>query len=91
MGDGGGWASSTGEVSPELSDGEVGDITASVLLDLLPDLLDLSVSESVSPSPLESRAEFRGLSVLDPGILDRSVLKDRADSLVSDFEKDGKD
>lgn len=63
----------------------------SALLVLLPDLLDLSVSVSVSPSPLESRAEFRGLSVFAPGIFDRRVLKDRADSLVSDFEKDGKD
>lgn len=79
---------------PEASDGdvgEVGDMAESVLLVLLPDLLVLMVSVSVSPSPLESKAEFLGLSVFDPGILDRSALKDRAESLVSDLAKEGKD
>lgn len=91
-GDGGGWASSMGEVTAELSIGEVADgIAASELFVLLPDLLDLSVSVSVSPSPLVSKVEFRGLSVFAPGIFDLRVLKDRADSLVSDFEKEGKD
>lgn len=94
MGDGGGWESSSGEVRPEVSmdDGEIGDTAGSEDLAFLPDLEDLSVSESdLSPSPLDSRAEFRGLSVLLPGILDRRVLKDLADSLVSDLLKDGKD
>lgn len=94
MGDGGGWESSSGEVRPEVSmdDGEVGVIAGSEALDFLPDLLDLSVSESdLSASPLDRSAEFRGLSVLFPGILDRRVLKDLADSLVSDLLKEGKD
>lgn len=94
MGDGGGWESSSGEPRPEVSmdDGEVGVIAGSEDLPFLADLLDLSVSESdLSPSPLDSNAEFRGLSVLVPGILDRSVLKDLADSLVSDLLKEGRD
>lgn len=75
-----------------MDDGEVGVMAGSEDLVLLADLLDLSVSESdLSPSPLDNRAEFRGLSVLLPGILDRRVLKDLADSLVSDLLKDGKD
>lgn len=94
MGEGGGWESSSGEVKPDVSteDGEVGDMAGSEALPFLADLLDLSVSESdLSPSPLESKAEFLGLSVLLPGILDRRVLKDLADSLVSDLLKEGKD
>lgn len=75
-----------------MDDIEAGDIAGSEDLNFLPDLLDLSVSESdLSPSPLDNKAEFRGLSVLFPGIFDRKVLKDLADSLVSDLLNDGKD
>lgn len=57
---------------------------------LLPDLMDPVSFGSPGPSPLESIAELRGLSVLlEPGILDRKDLKDRVESLVSDLEKEG--
>ena len=57
---------------------------------LLPDLMDPVSFGSPGPSPLESIAELRGLSVFpDPGILDRSDLKDRVESLVSVLAKEG--
>lgn len=97
MGEGGGWESSRGEVTAEVSidDGDVGDIAGSddLVREFRPDRLDLIVSLSdLSISPLGSSAEFRGLSFFpEPGILDRRALKDLVESLVSDLLKDGKD
>lgn len=99
MGDGGGCGSSNGEgeVKAELSleMGETGDAAGSedLALECRPDLPDLMVSVSdLSPSPLDSRAEVRGLSLFpDPGILDLRALKDLVESLVSDLLKEGSD
>lgn len=78
-----------------MDDGEVGVMAGSECLDLefRPDLPDLMVSLSdLSPSPLDSRAELRGLSLFpEPGILDRRALKDLVESLVSDLLKEGRD
>ena len=62
---------------------------------LRPDRTDAPSATLLSPaeSPLERRAEFRGLSVLplEPGILDRRERKDLDESLVSDLLKEGYD
>lgn len=90
--------SSSGEATPEVSmdDGEVGDTAGSDCLDLewrrslFPDLTE--PESDFSTSPLDRRVEFRGLSVLpEPGILERKVLKDLVESLVSDLLKEGSD
>lgn len=95
-GEGGGWESSSGEATPVVSmdEGDVGETAGSECLDLecrrslLPDLTE--AESDFSTSPLDSRAEFRGLSVLpEPGILDRKVLKDLDESLVSDLLNEG--
>lgn len=55
-----------------------------------PDLMELASDRSSDESPLPIMEDDRGLSFLPlPGILDRSVLKDRVDSLVSDRLNDG--
>jgi hypothetical protein len=47
---------------------------------------------STSVSPFEdAEMESLGLSVFEPGIFDRSDLKDREDSFVSDLLKEGSD
>lgn len=76
-------------------DGEVGDIAGSDCLcrekrRLLPDFMD-SASDLSPESPLDIRAEFRGLSVLaeEPGIFDLRALKDLVESLVSDLLNEG--
>lgn len=93
MGEGGG-SSSRGDVRagvPLPAVGEEGDKAGSEALALREDLLDFGASVSVSPSmPSVIKADVRGLSVLEPGILDRSVLKDLAESLVSDLMNEGK-
>lgn len=95
MGEGGGCGLSIGDITEGVSaeDGEVGDTAGSECLLLRADLLDLIVSLSdLSPSPFDSKAEVRGLSVFpEPGILDRKVLKDLVESLVSDLLKEGRD
>jgi len=98
MGDGGGWASSRGEVTPVSTDeGEVGDTAGSEDLlrekrPLRPDFTD-PASDLSPASPLDNSAELRGLSVLaeEPGIFDLRVLKDLVESLVSDLLNDGND
>lgn len=97
MGDGGGCDSSNGEDTADvlMEPGEPGVAKGSDerCLEYRDDLPDRTVSESdLSPSPLESSAELRGLSFLaEPGILERKVLNDLVESLVSDLLKDGSD
>lgn len=76
--------------------GELGDRRDSGRLErerpdlaLFPEVTE-AASDLSTGSPLESMAEFLGLSVLpEPGILDLSERKDREDSLVSDLLNDG--
>lgn len=56
---------------------------------LLPDRIE-PASDLSSPFARPA-VEFRGLSVLLPGILDRSALKDRVESFVSDLLNEGID
>lgn len=60
---------------------------------LLPDRTEAASAILLSlESPFGWSVEFLGLSVFEPpGILDRSALKDREESLVSDLLKDGYD
>jgi hypothetical protein len=99
MGDGGGFGSSRGEVasSPSSCEGDVGPVNgeSGAVLDiadreLFPDRTDPASDLSTSVSPLlNPDVEFRGLSVLLPGILDRRARKDRMDSFVSALLNDG--
>lgn len=53
---------------------------------------DFTEAASDFSSPFDRMVEFRGLSVFpEPGILDRRVLNERDDSLVSDLLKEGYD
>lgn len=98
MGDGGGCASSSSKT--EVADsGDTGLVMESTRLDLdtadlllRPDRTDATSDLSTRVSPLERTVELRGLSVFPPpGILDRSALKERDDSFVSDFPREGYD
>lgn len=101
IGEGGGSGSLRADRSFGLS-GEVGEGMESSRLPLdsaerilLPDKADAASDLSAFESPLAD-IEFLGDSVLSdfellPGIFDRSALKDRVESLVSDLENEGKD
>ena len=103
MGDGGGFSSSSGEAtsSPSSCEGDVGpdngESGASVRpaleiadRELFPDRTDAESDLSTRVSPLlNPDVEFRGLSVLLPGILDLNARKDRVDSFVSALLNDG--
>jgi hypothetical protein len=99
MGDGGGLSSSRGDAtsSPSSCEGDVGPDngeSGAVLeiadRELFPDRIDPASDLSTSVSPLlNPDVELRGLSVLLPGILDRSARKDRVDSFVSALLNDG--
>jgi hypothetical protein len=56
---------------------------------LLPDLMEAASDLSRLVSAERPDVEVRGLSVLVPGIFDRSELKDRVEPLVSDLLKEG--
>ena len=100
IGDGGGSGSSAGELRSSF---EVAADTglpgpgesARLVLDradfpLLPDRTDAASDLSTTASPLlRFEEEFRGLSVLLPGIFDLRPLSDLIDSFVSVLLKDG--
>lgn len=99
MGEGGGWDSPMGGVAPvrSIDEGEFGDRRDSGRplrerpdLPLFPDVTEAASDLSTASVPLDSMAEFLGLSVFpEPGILDLSDRNDREESLVSDLLNDG--
>lgn len=86
------WKSCTGDVAVEGESGVSARLPRDMAdRELLPDRTDAASDLSPLASPLLSPAvELRGLSVLDPGILERKAPRmDLLDSLVSAFVKEG--
>ena len=101
IGEGGGSGSSRADrslgLSGELREGIESSRIALGIADrlLFPDVVDAASCLSAFESPLPD-IESLGLSVLSdfellPGIFDRSDLKDRVESLVSDLENEGRE